>query len=393
MADLGDRRVGNSARGARSHRIGDWVQRVQRASPRGVAERDSRQVRRRIGARRCDAGLCIVIASDRARCGLCDAVSTCGLSRATESSLAPFGDLATRGGARHRLAHADPDARRDRLGTRGAATGGGDAAVRRRRHRRSRSCFSRRRAQSVAVATSFFPKGGILAEQSNTDAFDNKNARGRLADLDPVIREWSSEPVFGEGFGTRPVDGRGIPSAMAATPGCSTTSGSDLLLETGAVRHRRVVQHVLHARDETCSTREEGGTTRGTSPSRCSRRLVSFAVAMLFLDAFGFPPAHIRRIPDHRHRGECRPADVRLGDRSGETTALDVGPGPRTSQLGERPAGSSATACLLEAPAPHADRLLRANVLPDRRIGAARTARRCLECIAPHEAERGPIVA
>ena len=38
------------------------------------------------------------------------------------------------------------------------------------------------------------------------------------------------------------------------------------------------------------------------------------------------------------------------------------------------PRGSASTACLVEPPAPYADRLLGANVLPDRWIGAARTA-------------------
>ena len=58
-----------------------------------------------------------------------------------------------------------------------------------------------------AVTDAFFPQGGILAEQTNT-ATGNAEARGRLADLRPVFNDWVDEPFVGQGFGSRPVDGR-----------------------------------------------------------------------------------------------------------------------------------------------------------------------------------------
>ena len=139
-----------------------------------------------------------------------------------------------------------------------------------------------------SVTSSFFPKGGIVAEQSVTDALGNKEARGRLADLDPVLREWSSEPVFGEGFGTRPVDAREEPLPDGRYSGVLDNQWLDLLLETGAlgVVAWLTVFSVLTTRlTRRARTRDDTGNLCVALVTS----LVSFAVGMLFLDAFGFP--------------------------------------------------------------------------------------------------------
>lgn len=50
----------------------------------------------------------------------------------------------------------------------------------------------------------FFPKGGIIAEQSNLGPGEDPNlAGGRIRQLKPMLREAAGHPLFGEGYGTR----------------------------------------------------------------------------------------------------------------------------------------------------------------------------------------------
>jgi hypothetical protein len=48
--------------------------------------------------------------------------------------------------------------------------------------------------------SAFFPSGGLISEQK---AGAGTYGSGRIADLEPGIREWSHTPLFGQGFGTR----------------------------------------------------------------------------------------------------------------------------------------------------------------------------------------------
>ena len=85
-----------------------------------------------------------------------------------------------------------------------------------------------------AVYGSFFPTGGIVAEQSNT-ATHSATSRGRLADLGPVFHDWVQEPIVGQGFGSRPVDSRENSLGDGRYSGVLDDQWLDLLLEVGAV--------------------------------------------------------------------------------------------------------------------------------------------------------------
>jgi polysaccharide biosynthesis protein PslJ len=54
-----------------------------------------------------------------------------------------------------------------------------------------------------AVKQSFFPAGGLVAQQK---AAANTSGSGRLADLGPALTEWEAEPLFGQGYGTQVVN-------------------------------------------------------------------------------------------------------------------------------------------------------------------------------------------
>lgn len=78
---------------------------------------------------------------------------------------------------------------------------------------------------------SFFPKGGLVAEQSSRNPWD-KVGGNRLADIAPTLRQWSDRPVVGQGFGTRQVtwEGQKPPNAIILDD-----QWLALLVETGAL--------------------------------------------------------------------------------------------------------------------------------------------------------------
>jgi O-antigen ligase/polysaccharide polymerase Wzy-like membrane protein len=51
-----------------------------------------------------------------------------------------------------------------------------------------------------SLKSSFFPSGGLIAEQQSGAGTYGSN---RLADLGPALKEWKKTPHFGQGFGTR----------------------------------------------------------------------------------------------------------------------------------------------------------------------------------------------
>lgn len=53
------------------------------------------------------------------------------------------------------------------------------------------------------LRASFLPEGGLLAEQARVIEGNELRANGRIADLEPTLREVATSPLFGIGFGTR----------------------------------------------------------------------------------------------------------------------------------------------------------------------------------------------
>lgn len=137
--------------------------------------------------------------------------------------------------------------------------------------------------------SSFTPKGGLIAQQSNIVldqgvAGLSLRANGRLADIGPSIAEWSRKPAFGEGFGTR-VIGYNVGFNNAAI---LDNQWLGIMLDTGAAgmagwlwlfvrSSRRLLRIGRHDRSE------DGWLTVAFAGA-----IIAYAVGMLTYDAFAF---------------------------------------------------------------------------------------------------------
>ena len=126
---------------------------------------------------------------------------------------------------------------------------------------------------------SFFPTGGLVAQQTANPGY---TGQGRLADVAPALEKWSSDPVFGLGFGTRVIGAEGTDGQILDDQWLGT------LLETGipgAVGWLWLM--VL------CIRRFAGGaradrSSRGWLLTALAAAVAAFAAGMLFYDTFAF---------------------------------------------------------------------------------------------------------
>jgi hypothetical protein len=139
---------------------------------------------------------------------------------------------------------------------------------------------------STAAIRSFFPEGGLLAEQSNTTD-EGSITNGRLSDLGPALREWSNDWAVGEGFGTRRIDGREQQLADGRYSGVLDNQWLDYLLSTGLLG---VIAWIwLFAR----TFRRLRPISRSRSPDSLlaiglTASFASFALGMYFFDVLAF---------------------------------------------------------------------------------------------------------
>jgi O-antigen ligase len=131
------------------------------------------------------------------------------------------------------------------------------------------------------VRSSFFPKGGIVAQQQNAAV-----GHGRLATLGPALRtEFDPNPLVGEGFGTR------VSTPLPTVPQNGPILDDQwlgILLETGVagtfallwVFVRLIRRLWPHARDD--------NSPWGWLMIAGIASVASFAVSMFFYDAFSF---------------------------------------------------------------------------------------------------------
>jgi polysaccharide biosynthesis protein PslJ len=151
-----------------------------------------------------------------------------------------------------------------------------------------------------SIRASFFPKGGLIAEQSETKV-NSRSSDGRLADIGPSLREFSQRPLFGQGFGTRivsatygqpPAPGQSAEQAPAAGPAPNARLLDDawlsLLLETGALGafallwlFTRSIKRLIRL-----ARTDEGDD--GWLATSFAASIAAFAIAMLTFDALGF---------------------------------------------------------------------------------------------------------
>lgn len=131
------------------------------------------------------------------------------------------------------------------------------------------------------VRQSFFPKGGIIAQQQNAAV-----GHGRLATLGPALRtEFDPNPLVGEGFGTR------VSTALPTVPKNGPILDDQwlgILLETGVAGALALLWVFVrfcrrlwpHARDD--------DSPWGWLMIAGIASVASFAVSMFFYDAFSF---------------------------------------------------------------------------------------------------------
>jgi O-antigen ligase len=128
---------------------------------------------------------------------------------------------------------------------------------------------------------SFFPAGGLIAEQS---ANAGSRGQGRIADLGPSLREFAETPLVGQGFATRVVDRR--------HPRPSDQILDDqwlgILLETGMVGFFGWMLLLLRPIRRLGRAAKEDDSDRGWLYVALAASLATYAVGMVTFDAFAF---------------------------------------------------------------------------------------------------------
>ena len=131
-----------------------------------------------------------------------------------------------------------------------------------------------------AFKGAFFPKGGIVAQQRSGAA---TYGSGRLADLEPGLREWSRTPLAGQGYGTR-ITQRTDPKHNAPI---LDDQWLGLLLTTGAAGVAAFAW--LFARAvRRLGRRSHGRDAEADLALALAAATLAFAVGMATYDAFSF---------------------------------------------------------------------------------------------------------
>ena len=129
------------------------------------------------------------------------------------------------------------------------------------------------------IRTSFFPQGGLVAQQANQSV-----GSGRVASFGPAMGELSGHPLFGRGFGTRIVEATDPKqnSFILDDEWLSTT------LEIGVVGFLAWVWIFWRFCSRTVRRGKSLDDDRGWLLAALAGSVGAFAVGMLFYDAFSF---------------------------------------------------------------------------------------------------------
>ena len=130
------------------------------------------------------------------------------------------------------------------------------------------------------LVTSFFPKGGLVAQQSNAAV-----GSGRLATLGPALHtEFRPDPLVGEGFSTRVVDPQdGTPNAPILDD-----QWAGVACETGILGMVTLLWLFLRFIRRTVAAAKRDLTPRGWLLVGFAAAAASFMIGMLTFDAFSF---------------------------------------------------------------------------------------------------------
>jgi hypothetical protein len=129
------------------------------------------------------------------------------------------------------------------------------------------------------LKASFFPEGGLIENQSQSKG---SRGQGRVADLGPAINEWSQEPLFGQGYGTRVVDGEN-PNAQILD---NQWLGS--LLETGLLGLLGLGWLFSRSIRRLGQAAKRDQSPAGTFFVAIAASVAAFGLGMLTFDAFAF---------------------------------------------------------------------------------------------------------
>ena len=137
-----------------------------------------------------------------------------------------------------------------------------------------------------SLRSAFFPKGGLIAQQSTLAAnADPLLAGGRIRELKPMLSEASGKPFFGEGYGTR-ITGFQSPDRNAPI---LDDEWLDTVLELGFIGLAAWVWLIVRAaRRFFRASRTSEHTGDDWLFAALAACITSFGVGMLTFDAFSF---------------------------------------------------------------------------------------------------------
>jgi hypothetical protein len=133
-----------------------------------------------------------------------------------------------------------------------------------------------------AIKDSFFPKGGLVAEQKFKPV-----GSGRLATLGPAVdQEFKPRPIVGEGFGTRVTR----PDARVPVPNAPILDDQWLgvLVETGVVGTFALAWLFLRSLRRMGGAAKRDMSPRGWLLAATTASAAGYAVGMFFYDSFEF---------------------------------------------------------------------------------------------------------
>jgi O-antigen ligase len=142
-----------------------------------------------------------------------------------------------------------------------------------------------------AIKNSFFPAGGLVAEQK---VQPGTSGSGRIADLGPGIQQWKHRPLLGEGFGTWVVDTTivrtPVPTGSALDPNVRILDNQwlGLLLETGFVGFCGWLWFFARVLRRFGAEAKRDESDRGWLLASLTAGVAAYAFGMLTYDAFAF---------------------------------------------------------------------------------------------------------
>ena len=132
-----------------------------------------------------------------------------------------------------------------------------------------------------SIKDSFFPKGGLVAEQA-----DKPVGSGRLATLGPVLRdEFLPNPIVGEGFATRITVSE---PGLAQNAPITDDEWLDLLAQTGILGVLAFLWVFVRSVRGMWRPAKRDPSARGWLLAGATASIVAYGVSMLTYDAFSF---------------------------------------------------------------------------------------------------------